>query len=374
MKSSTGDRQMLAEILNQPAAWEGTIGIVGEKAERLRELCEGREEVVFTGCGSGLNAATAMAPAFQRVTGIRARAVPAAEIVFFPETVLLKGSRSLVVPISRSGATTETVLARDAARDSGLPTLAVTCDPESPLARESSEALVLSPAAEESVTTTQSLTSMVLCGQLLAAAVAEDDAYRGHLARLPECGRRIMERMHELGRGIGENPGISRYAFVGSGSLIGLARECQLKIKEMVLQPSDSYPLLDYRHGPKSNVDESMLVTVLTTDRTRKAEAEFVTEMKGLGGKLLVACERPSADLTGAADWFADVDSGLPDFARDILYMPVIHFLAYYASLARGLSPSTPKNLTYWVATTSLGGPGGPGRAGSAGGVGPAAR
>jgi glucosamine--fructose-6-phosphate aminotransferase (isomerizing) len=258
------------------------------------------------------------------------------------------------VLISRSGATTETVMARDAAKDRGMPTLAITCDPQSSLARNSSEALVLEPAREASVTTTQSLTSMVLSGQLLAAVVSGDAGYQGQLAQLPKLGRGVVERAHELGRAIGENPSIKRFAFVGSGSLIGLARESQLKIKEMVLLPSDSYPLLDYRHGPKSNVDEGMLVTVFTTDRTRSVETEFIAEMKGLGGRLLVICDTCGPALTVGVDHVAALNSGLPDFARDILYMPVIHFLAYYASLARGLSPATPKNLTYWVATPSL--------------------
>ncbi|MGA2480087.1 MAG: SIS domain-containing protein, partial [Spirochaetia bacterium] len=186
MKPSQGDRQMLGEILNQPEAWAQTIGIVEGKADRLRELCEGREEVIFTGYGSGLNAATAIAPTFQRYTGIRARAVPAAEVVFFPETVFVHKSPCLVVPISRSGATTETVMARDAAKDRGMPTLAITCDPQSSLALKSSEALVLEPASEASVTTTQSLTSMVLSGQCLAALVGEDAAYQGQLALLPK--------------------------------------------------------------------------------------------------------------------------------------------------------------------------------------------
>ena len=354
MKPSQGDRQMLQEILNQPNAWAETIGIVEGRADRLRELAQGIDEVIFTGCGSGLNAAVAIAPTFQHFTGIRAKAVPAAEIVFFPETVFVSNARPLVVPISRSGATTETVMARDAAKSRGMPTLAITCSPKSPLARQSTEALVLEPANEASVTTTQSLTSMVLSGQLFSGIVSRNTEYLGHLAELPRLGRAVVERSHELGRGIGENGSIARFAFVGSGSLIGLARESQLKIKEMVLLPSDSYPLLDYRHGPKSNVDESMLVTVLTSDRTRSVEGEFISEMKGLKGRLLVICEKSGADITAGADHVAELDSGLPDFARDILYMPPIHFLAYYASIARGQSPASPKNLTYWVETQSL--------------------
>jgi glucosamine 6-phosphate synthetase-like amidotransferase/phosphosugar isomerase protein len=83
-------------------------------------------------------------------------------------------------------------------------------------------------------------------------------------------------------------------------------------------------------------------------------EGEFLAEMKSLQGRLLVVCEKADADIAAAAEYAAEVDSGLPDFARDILYLLPIHFLAYYKSLALGLSPSSPKNLTYWVQTTRL--------------------
>jgi glucosamine--fructose-6-phosphate aminotransferase (isomerizing) len=245
-------------------------------------------------------------------------------------------------------------MARQTAQRQGLQTLAITCYPDSPLAQRSSEALVLEPANEQSVTTTQSLTSMVLCGQLMSGIVSRNAEYLEQLRLLPGLGSKLMDRFHELGRRIGEDAAIRKFAFVASCSLRGLAREGQLKIKEMVLLPSDSYPLLDYRHGPKSNVDEQMLLTVLTTDRTRRVEGEFLAEMKSLHGRLLVICEKSVADIAAAAEYVAELDSGLPDFARDILYLLPIHFLAYYKSLALGLSPSTPKNLTYWVQTSRL--------------------
>jgi glucosamine--fructose-6-phosphate aminotransferase (isomerizing) len=358
MKPSQGDRNMLAEIENQPEAWARTVEQVQALAGRLRQLAAGREEVLFAGCGSGLNAAEAIAPLFQRFTGLRARAVPSAELVFFADTVLVPDSRSLLVPISRSGATTETVQAAQEARRRGLPTLALTCRPDSPLARQSTEAIVLEAAGEQSVTTTQSLTSMVLSGQLLSGILSGNTEYLAQLEQLPGLAAERMERFHRLGRRIGEEAAIRKFAFVGSGSLRGLAREAQLKIKEMVLLPADSYPLLDYRHGPKSNVDAGMLVTVLSSERTRAVEAEFLAEMKSLQGRLLFIGEKADAGAA-CADYLVELESGLPDFARDVLYLVPLHFLAYYKSLAEGQSPSSPKNLTYWVRTERLAGPNG---------------
>ncbi len=354
MSQSEKDKQMLTEILNQPDAWADTIGIVEAKSSQLLELTKGVDEIVFTGCGSGLNAATAIAPTCQHFTGIKTRAVPAAEIVFFPKTVFVDTSRYLVVLISRSGSTTETVMACDVAKSRHMQTLAITCHPDSPLAHQSTEALLLEPANEASVTTTQSLSSMILCGQAMSGIVAKNSEYLRQLRMLPQLCRAVIDKYHDLGRHIAENGNITKFAFVGSGSLRGIAREGQLKIKEMVLLPSDSYPLLDYRHGPKSNVDEHMLITVLTSDRAKRVEIEFLAEMKSLRGKLFVICDKADRDIRAYADYLAEVDSGLPEFARDILYLPPIHFLAYYKSLALGQSPSSPANLTYWVETRQL--------------------
>jgi glucosamine--fructose-6-phosphate aminotransferase (isomerizing) len=245
-------------------------------------------------------------------------------------------------------------MAQRAAGELGMSTIAITCYPGSPLARGSGEALVLEPANEASVTTTQSLTSMVLCGQALAGAVAREASYLDQLSQIPALGRELIDPAHELGRRLAETAGITRYAFVASGPLRGLARESQLKIKEMVLAPSDSYPLLDFRHGPKSNVNEQMLVTLLAGDRTRRVEIEFLNEMKALGGKLFVSCDEADAELAAPADYLFEAGSGLPDFARSILQILPVHFMAYYKSLAVGLSPAVPVNLSYWVETTRL--------------------
>jgi glucosamine--fructose-6-phosphate aminotransferase (isomerizing) len=120
----------------------------------------------------------------------------------------------------------------------------------------------------------------------------------------------------------------------------------------MTLQPSDAYPLLDYRHGPKSNVDENMLVTVLISDRARNGETLFLKDMKALNGTVFAICDKADQEIKEAADYLVEVDSGLPEFARDILYMPPVHFLAYYRALARGQDPDNPTNLTYWVNTS----------------------
>jgi len=350
MERTEKGKHTFSEILNQPAAWEETINQVEAKADKIKDLVEGVDQVIFTGCGSALNVSYAFAPTFQNFTGIKTRVAPAADINFFPDTVFASDGNALVVPISRSGSTTETVAACESARSRGVKTLSITCYPDSQLAQMATQTCVLEAANEKSVTTTQSLTSMILCGQVISAIVSNRSDYLKQIRSLPAIGRHVLERYHDLGGTIAANEAITKFAFVGNGPFYGLARECQLKIKEMVLLPSDSYPVLDFRHGPKSNVDEHMLITLLMSDSAREEEILFLKEMKDLGGVILTLCDKSDPEIRRVTDYLVEIGSGLPEFVRDILYIPPVHFMAYYKSLSRGQDPDNPANLTYWVA------------------------
>jgi glucosamine--fructose-6-phosphate aminotransferase (isomerizing) len=352
-------KHTLREIRSQADSWEAALAAVDKLKPRLREMCDTAEEIVFAGCGSAYNVAHAVAPYFQSVSGKTSRAVHSSDVAINP-TLFLNGSRrTLAVVVSRSGDTTESVLALRAARSIGCRTLAVTCFRRSAMAREADAVVLLDGAVEKSVVTTRSFTSMVLAGNALADVSGEGRGGAGRdLAKLPSLCRDGMERFEELGRRVSENGEIRAYAFLGTGAMYGLAREAQLKIKEMVLRPSDSYVSLDFQHGPMSNVDGGMLVTILSSGPARSYEAEVARNMKSLGGKVFAIC-RGGGDFAAAADYLLDLETpprrkGPLDAARDtevgseagVLYMPVIQFMAYYSSLAVGCDPDRPKNLS----------------------------
>jgi glucosamine--fructose-6-phosphate aminotransferase (isomerizing) len=228
-------------------------------------------------------------------------------------------------------------------------TIAVTCDGASPLAMGSDLALVLTSATEQAVATTRSLTGMILASQCLAAIVSGNENYLNELLHLPEIFAARLPAFLELGRQIGHSTHLTRFAFVGNGPYYGLARESQLKVKEMTLMPADSYPMLDFRHGPKSNVDEHVLVAAFISDRARSLEIQFLKEMQALGGETWAICERGGSEARQAASFTLELNSGLDDLARTPLYMPAIQYMAYFLARARGLNPDQPRNLSYWV-------------------------
>jgi glucosamine--fructose-6-phosphate aminotransferase (isomerizing) len=352
VRQHTPRTAILGEIASQGEVWAELIPLVTGRAAEIRQRVAGVDEVVFTGCGSGLNAAVFGAAVFQMQTGIAARAVPAADIYLLRRSVLLPGRRTLVVLASRSGRTTEIVTALDYLRGQGIPTIGVTCTPDSPLATRSDLFLPLTPAAEQAVATTRSLTAMMLTCQLLAAIVSGDEAYLRELYRLPEACQAQMKDSRRLGKVIGQRTDLTKYAFVGNGPFFGLAREAQLKVKETALLPADGYPLLDFRHGPQSNVDGQMLIVAFISDSAYREELQFLRDMKALGGVTWALCDRADEGLLQSADYVLELESGLGELARAVLYLPAVQYMACYRSLSLGLSPDKPRNLSYWIDTS----------------------
>ena len=337
------------EITSQADSWEGVFPRIDRDADRFKRMVAQADDIIITGCGSGFNISHAVAPVFQIISGKTCRAVHASDMAINQEMFLNKNRNNLVIVYSRSGNTTEGVLALKKAAEAGAATITVNCFADSRMPQIADAALILEEAVEKSVTTTRSLTSMILSGCYLAAVSKGHQAECESLKKLPALAQAKMDLFHKLGRKISEDQQIAKYAFLGSGSYYGLAREAQLKVKEMVLLPSDSYVSLDYQHGPMSNVDQQMLVTIMVSDAGKSYDLELARNMKSLGGKVFVICDVDQEGFADWADYLLQLNTGLSDGVRDILYMPALQFMAHYKSLAVGCDPDNPKNLSYHV-------------------------
>ncbi len=338
-----------SEIKSQAGSWGAVFSRIDSKAEQFRKMYSESDEIIFTGCGSAFNISHAVAPFFQKLSGKTCRAVHASEIMINPELFLNKNRKTMVIGYSRSGDTTESVRALETAKSLNARITAVVCFKQSKMAQTADLALILEEAVEKSVTTTRSLTAMVIAGYYLAGKCTGSDSVCQNLKKLPDIARQKMDMFHDTGKKISSDKNITKYAFLGSGSYYGLAREAQLKFKEMVLLPSDSYVSLDYQHGPMSNVDEHMLVTIMVSDTGRSYDLELAGKMKSLGGMVFVICDQDGGKFKHYADYLIELQTGLGDGVRNILYMPALQFMAYYRSLSLGFDPDNPNNLSYHI-------------------------
>jgi glucosamine--fructose-6-phosphate aminotransferase (isomerizing) len=197
--------------------------------------------------------------------------------------------------------------------------------------------LVISEGQEESVAQTRSFASMYVAACAICARMAGRDDLLSGMTRLPAAGQRLMESYDSFARQIGESLEFDRFYFLGSGIRYGLACETNLKMKEMTLTHSEPFHFLEFRHGPMSMVNRNAVVVGMLSDSNRAYEAKVLSEMIALGGT-----------VAGFGESDADVAflSGVPESVRGVLYLPVLQLMAFHRSLAKGLNPDRPNNLT----------------------------
>jgi glucosamine--fructose-6-phosphate aminotransferase (isomerizing) len=266
-------------------------------------------------------------------------------VVYFSQT-LPPGEANLLA-ISRSGTTTETLWAVEKYRRQkmGNSVAVITTQPDSTLAKQADFVLAAPQAQEKSTAQTRSFTSMFLLSQVLGGALAGDHHVAARLQVLPDRLKLVIEEASDLTRQIGEDLSIKRFFFLGGGPLYGLACEAMLKMKEMSCTWTEAYHPLEFRHGPMSVVDQESLVVCLASDSQLVAEARVLKDMKHLGAKTLVLTEDSTAADWEGMDYVFSMKTGLDEWDRGSIYLPLIQWIAFYRSLAKGLDPDQPNNL-----------------------------
>jgi len=343
---SSGEHTRL-EIASQPAVWQATLeGFDRQYSDLIQRLEPIRNNpFLVTGCGSTHYAALG-ASAVLRQRGFHALASPASDLVFFPG--MFSQVASNLLAISRSGTTTETLWAVNAHRqlhpDGSV--ITITTQPESPLAKSADIVLAAPDAQEKSVAQTRSFTSMYLLPLALGAALSGDHDEVKKLYKLPLALQTLLERAGSLPRELGEAPDLQRFFFLGGGPLYGLACEAMLKTKEMTRSWAEAFHPLEFRHGPMSVVNEQTLVIGLVSDSEQEAEARVLREMQKLGARILVLTEDASMTNWEGLEYVIELRSGLDEWQRGALYLPFIQWMDFYRTLAKGLDPDQPVNLT----------------------------
>ncbi|MBK8023683.1 MAG: SIS domain-containing protein [Chloroflexi bacterium] len=341
----------LAEITSQPEVWGKAVEAFHSKVDGFKSLYETHhfDQVIFTGCGSTFFLARTAAALFQRVLGVDSQAYPASEIALFPDTVFRPSVKPLLIAVSRSGETTETLAATRVFRErTGSPVVTITCYGDSGLATAADLAFVIPEAQETSLAQTRSFASMLIVVEALAASLAGRTDL-GALSALGATAASLINNYHDLARTLGEDRRIERFFFLGSGPQYGIACEAMLKMKEMSLSYSEAFHVLEFRHGPMSMVNDHTLVVALLSDEAHAQEASVVKDMRARGAQTLVLAEQDYGLDLEAAPHFVRIASGLPQWARPVTYLPVLQLMAFHRALSNGQNPDLPANLEFVI-------------------------
>lgn len=336
------------EINQQPGAWADALAEIDRQTHVLRTLYaqEQPDQLLFMGCGSPFFLARSAASLARILTGIESAAHPASDVWLFPEQTLPPARKPLLVVFSRSGETTELMKAIEVYRTrGGGAVVAATCYPDSTLAKAAQLTLAVPSAQEVSLAQTRSFTSMALLAQGIIRAFAGQPLTH-NLRRLPQLGAQIVREHGAFAEDFGRamNHRFERFYFLGGGALYGLSCEAMLKMKEMSLSLSEAYHFMEFRHGPMSMVNDKTLIIGMVSQAALQYEAAVLTEMRGRGATVLALT--PELLPRDAYDEQIVLPGELGDLERGVLYMPTLHQIIYAHTLAKGLNPDLPNNLT----------------------------
>ena len=321
------------EIILQTEAWAQAMDVTRQVS--LPDA-EKYDQVVFTGCGSTYYLSLSAAALYQELTGRSAHAVPGGELLLNSQ-IVLTDQKTLLVAISRSGTTTETVKATEKFKKEKRGDVIVVSNYDEILSKFGDINIIIPKGQEESVAQTRSFASMFVAVTAMCARMAGRDDLVDAMSALPEAGQRLMRDFEPAAREIGETLSFDRFYFLGSGIRYGLACEVNLKMKEMTLTHSEPFHFLEFRHGPMSMVNENTVVVGMVSESNLSHEKAVLNEMQALGGKIVMLAES-DADISFM--------SQIPEQVRGVLYLPVLQLMAYHRSLAKGLNPDKPTNLT----------------------------
>lgn len=335
----------MREIYGQPAVWTECLNLLRslDLEALVGEHTPDRAQWVFVGCGTSYYLAQAAAASFTLLTGKLARALPASEILFYPELSLPSPGSVFPVLISRSGHTSEILAVAQILTEKSIEFLALTCDGNE-LAESTSRVLQL-PVKEESTVMTSSFTSMLLAMQFVAAKFAGNTRFLGELEDLSSMVEPLLAKYGRQLEDFAQQP-FEDVAVLGQGSLYPIASEVALKVMESSSSYAQFFHTLEFRHGPKSIIRDRTLVIGLIADECAAQEVKVLEEMKELGASTIAIVNHATSEVREAADLLVELNSPLSTLTLLVAYVVWGQLFGSYVGLAKGLNPDEPLNLT----------------------------
>ncbi|MBI4229647.1 MAG: glutamine--fructose-6-phosphate transaminase (isomerizing) [Planctomycetes bacterium] len=353
---------MLKEIHEQPeavaAALQGRIDLARAQV-RLTEKGYGRidprrvRRVVAIGCGTALHAALVAKRSIEGLARVPVDVVAASEFRY-GEPVL--GPGTVVLAISQSGETADTLAGVRLARASRRPVLAIVNVPGSALTREADAVLPMRAGLEIGVASTKAYTSQLVMALLLALDWGRQ---RGTLS--PSAARALLKGLVSLPGALRRTLGLSgtirraaqrfakghhgNFMFVGRGYNFATAFEGALKLKEITYRHAEGYGAGEMKHGPLALVDARLpVVAVAVRDTVRAKIASNIEEIRARGGNLLVVGTEGDHALARRAGVFFGIPD-LPEPLTPVVAVVPLQLFAYHLAVALGRDVDRPRNL-----------------------------
>jgi glucosamine--fructose-6-phosphate aminotransferase (isomerizing) len=351
---------MLKEICEQPESLrntlrghlleeEGTARVTGLNLtdEELKQF----ERVIITACGTSWHSGIIGEYMLEEMARLPVEVEYASEFRYRNPVV---DARTLVIGISQSGETADTLAAIREAKRRGARTIGLVNGVGSTIAREVDGGIYLHAGPEVGVASTKAFTSQVAALALISLRIArlrnlsilQGREFIAALQKLPEQVGQILERTSEIEQLADRFLRTTRNAlYLGRGVNFPVALEGALKLKEISYIHAEGYPAAEMKHGPIALIDENMpVVFIAPRDAVHSKIVSNIEEVKARGGKVLALINEGDTEIERLADATFTIPVTL-DLLTPILTSIPLQLLSYYVAVSRGCNVDQPRNL-----------------------------
>ena len=304
--------------------------------------------VVFIGCGSGYCLCQSAALSAALSIPIPAYAIAAGDLMLRPAYYAPLLKNALIIAPTRSGNTSEVILAIAAARQvARVHVLAISCVEDAAISQTADLTLALPWAFDQSVCQTRSVTNLYAASLIITQVLAGNTRLDSQISAVIANGSTYMEQYEKQLAAIGKLD-FSLVYILADGEIAGLASEGVMAFCEIAQIVGHHYHFLDVRDGPMVLVDQRTLVIAALSDDKREQQVKVIEELIGRGAVVVTHETRAGQPVPGVA---LAVESGL-DLDHAVQAIPFI-FLAQMISVAKaeqlGINPDNPDGIVAWV-------------------------
>jgi len=354
------DHFMLKEIHEQPKAYRDTMGSrIDEKGERviLREIGMSDEDlrslqnIHIVACGTAYHAGLVGKRVIETLTRVPVEVDIASEYRYRNPIIT---DKTLVVVISQSGETADTLAALREAKRRGARVVAITNVVGSSVAREADDVIVTWAGPEIAVASTKAYSSQLIAlylfGLYLAQTLGTQEAATirdllAELRKLPEQVEAILARSGEIKEFAGRIARHKNLFFIGRGMDYAVVQEGSLKLKEISYIHSEAYAAGELKHGTLALIEEGIPVIALATQEdVFEKTLSNIKEVAARGARVIGIAGEGDTELIKAADQVFTIPHTHPLFTAALSVVP-LQLLAYYTALALGHDVDKPRNL-----------------------------
>ena len=349
---------MLKEIHEQPKVIQDTINSVvkdgkvsldefGLSDDEIKEL----KKIYIVACGSAYHVGMAAQYVIEELTSLDVRVELASE---FRYRKMKLAKDSLVIVISQSGETADSLAALRMAKDEGVKTLGIVNVVGSSIAREADNVFYTLAGPEISVATTKAYSTQLIAAYLLALefAIAREEiaadrytALINEINTIPSKVEKILEDKDRIQWFASKLIGVKDAFFIGRGIDYAISLEGSLKMKEISYIHSEAYAAGELKHGPISLIEDGTIVFALVTQQNlyEKTVSNMV-EVKSRGAHLFGLTTYGNYAMEDIADFTVYIPKIDPLFAGSLAVVP-LQLMGYYVSVAKGFDVDKPRNL-----------------------------